>query len=301
MASEVGGGWQPAQELLSTEFLTDENAEVLAISCRPGGNCAVGGDYLDGSGHRQAYVGDERNGFWEAAQEVPGLAGLNGGGAASVGSVSCASAGNCSAGGDYSVPAHGGLSEAFVVSEKNGAWGGALEAPGAGALNAGGQASADSVSCVSASNCAVVGGYQDKSQHSQVFVLGEAGGRWAVAAAMPGAGGLNTGGNAQPWGVSCASAASCSAVGFYSTAAGELGFLASGALPQTASVALALSATRLTYVQEQRERFTVKASPQHSGVPAGTVTVRAGSTGLCVITLRSGKGGCTLSARKLPA
>jgi len=46
-------------------------------------------------------VVSERNGVWGRAIEVPGLAALNAGGTAGVVSVSCASAGNCAAAGDY--------------------------------------------------------------------------------------------------------------------------------------------------------------------------------------------------------
>jgi hypothetical protein len=73
VANEVHGAWQPLVEMLSTEFLSDENAEVLSVSCPSAGNCAIGGGYIDGSGHRQAYVGSERNGAWEAALELPAL------------------------------------------------------------------------------------------------------------------------------------------------------------------------------------------------------------------------------------
>jgi hypothetical protein len=69
---------------------------------------------------------------------------LNIGGAA-VYSVSCASAGNCSAGGDY-VDGSGNI-QAFVVSQVNGIWGTAEEVPGTAALNAGGGAAVNSVSC----------------------------------------------------------------------------------------------------------------------------------------------------------
>ena len=51
---------------------------------------------------------------WGAAEEVPGTAALNQGGNAGVNSVSCPSAGNCSAGGFYAGP--GGL-QAFVVNK----------------------------------------------------------------------------------------------------------------------------------------------------------------------------------------
>jgi hypothetical protein len=60
-------------------------------------------------------------GAWRTAHELRGLAALNAGGDAQVLSVSCASAGNCSAGGYYEDAR--AFYEAFVVSEVNGAWG----------------------------------------------------------------------------------------------------------------------------------------------------------------------------------
>jgi hypothetical protein len=55
------------------------------------------------------------------AKLVPGLAALNHGKFAAVNSVSCASPGNCSAGGYYKEASHGS-SKAFVVGETNGNW-----------------------------------------------------------------------------------------------------------------------------------------------------------------------------------
>ena len=71
------------------------------MSCASAGNCSAGGYYTDSSGHQQAFVVSEVNGTWRNAMEVPGTAALNKGGDAQVTSVSCASAGNCSAGGCY--------------------------------------------------------------------------------------------------------------------------------------------------------------------------------------------------------
>ncbi len=76
-------------------------------------------------------------GTWRAAIEVPGTGGLNKGGNAAVQSVSCASAGNCAAGGFYAD--RFGRNQAFVVSERNGHWRTAIEVPGSGALNARGR------------------------------------------------------------------------------------------------------------------------------------------------------------------
>src|SRR6266568_2930940 len=91
-------------------------------------------------------------GTWGTAIEVPGLASLNQGGQAEVRSVSCGAAGNCAAAGGYLDGS--GHTQAFVVSEANGTWGKAIEVPGSAALNAGGDASVDSVSCASVGNCA---------------------------------------------------------------------------------------------------------------------------------------------------
>jgi hypothetical protein len=56
---------------------------------------------------------------------------------------------------------------------------------------------------------------------------------------------------------------------------------------------LALSALRITYGQEQKERFSVTVKAQYSGVPLGTVTISSGKTLLCRISLSNGRGACS--------
>lgn len=213
VASEVSGTWQNAIELLGSDFLTDENAEVLSASCASDGNCAVGGDYFDGSSHRQAFVGDEVKGAWNAALQVPGTPSLNAGGNAQVESVSCATAGNCAAGGYYT----GGLGnrQAFVVSESGHTWGTAREV--AGRLNTNGHAVVLSVSCAASGNCAAGGDY-DSVGHggvTEAFVVSEVKGKWGPALEVPGTGKLNAGGDAEVSSVSCPSPGNCAATGFY--------------------------------------------------------------------------------------
>ena len=105
-------------------------------------------------------------GTWGTAREV--AAALNTGRFAEVNSVSCASAGNCAAGGSYS-----NRGQAFVVSEVNGTWHAAIEVPGTAALNQGGDAAVNSVSCAMAGNCAADGYYTDSSRHGHAFVVNE--------------------------------------------------------------------------------------------------------------------------------
>ncbi len=97
-------------------------------------------------------------GTWGTAIEVPGTAALNQGfGFAETSSVSCATPGNCGAGGSYTD--NSGNQQAFVVSEVDGTWGTAVEVPGTAALNQGGYAWVASVWCASPGNCGAGGIY----------------------------------------------------------------------------------------------------------------------------------------------
>jgi hypothetical protein len=62
---------------------------------------------------------------------------------------------------------------AFVASEVNGTWHTAIEVPGTAALNQGGDAAVNSVSCAMAGDCAAVGYYTPSSRHAQAFVVNE--------------------------------------------------------------------------------------------------------------------------------
>ena len=164
------GGWGRAIEVPGSGALNKGgDVDLNSVSCASAGNCAAGGFYTDGSGNEQALVVSERKGVWGRAMEVPGSAALNKGGFANPMSVSCASAGNCAAGGFYTDGS--GNEQALVVSERKGVWGRAMEVPGSGALNKGGDARVNSVSCPSAGNCAAGGNYFDGSGHRQGFVV----------------------------------------------------------------------------------------------------------------------------------
>ena len=123
------------------------------------------------AGAAPAAVAVTQAGTWGQAIGVPGLGALNKGGGAQVLSVSCPSAGNCAAGGFYLDSSQHG--QGFVVSERNGTWGKAIEVPGSAALNVGGDAFVDSVSCASAGECSAGGSYRDGSLHGQGFIVSQ--------------------------------------------------------------------------------------------------------------------------------
>jgi hypothetical protein len=221
-AAAAGGGvWGTAKEVPGIAALNKGgNAAVWSVSCGSAGNCSAVGPYTDGSGHLQVFVVDEKNGTWGTAKEIPGTAALNKGGTALSDSVSCGSAGNCSAGGLYTDSS--GHIQALVVSQVNGTWGTAKEVPGTAALNKGGTAETGQVSCRSAGNCTTGGGYTDSSGHHQAYVVSEVNGTWGTAKPIPSIAALNKGGNAGIDSVSCASAGNCSAGGSYTDGSGHL-------------------------------------------------------------------------------
>jgi hypothetical protein len=173
------------------------------MSCTSAGNCSAGGAAEDVSGAQGAFVVSEKNGVWGTAQEV--AAALNTGGYAGITSVSCASAGNCSAGGFYADGSR--KTQVFVVSETNGVWGTAQEV--AAALNARGFAAFNSVSCPAPGDCAGGGFYTDGTGDQLAFVITENNGVWGTAqeVAVRGFAAVNS--------VSCPAPGNCAAGGSY--------------------------------------------------------------------------------------
>jgi hypothetical protein len=215
VAVEVNGSWGNAVEVPGISALSSGASQVESVSCASRGNCTAGG-YYTGEDGSQAFVADEVNGSWRNAIGVP-RAGALSNGAGEVDSVSCASAGNCVAGGDMS--SSSGL-QAFIADEVSGVWQDAIEVPGVGALNDG-SADVFSVSCASAGNCAAGGQYTDSSSFQQAFVADEVNGEWKDAIKV-----APTDGSALVESVSCAWAGDCAAVGYMDTSSGPQAIVA---------------------------------------------------------------------------
>ena len=162
--------------------------------------------------------GRQARAAWRPAIEVPDLASLNKGGIGRVNSVSCASAGNCAAGGSYHIDSSRSQ-QAFVVGETSGTWGTAIGVSGSGALGA--NPGVTSVSCASAGNCAASGSYLDGHSHGQAFVVSQANDTWGTAIEVPGTGALTAGGAAFARSVSCRSAGNCAVGGSYRDGSGH--------------------------------------------------------------------------------
>ncbi|HEV3213286.1 MAG TPA: IPT/TIG domain-containing protein [Acidimicrobiales bacterium] len=175
VTNEVAGTW-------TTAVAVSGAGPLDTVSCVASGTCSAAGqsphetNSLAAGPTPAAVVVDETAGVWGAAMDVPGLPPADpnpshaepGG---NVTSISCPSAGECSAGGYY----ENGVSEAFVVSESSGIWGTAV------ILNP--YDSADvvtSVSCAAAGDCSAGGSYQGRA-----FVIDELHHLWGPVVELP--------------------------------------------------------------------------------------------------------------------
>jgi Bacterial Ig-like domain (group 3) len=302
VVTEADGDWGSMRNVAGS-LNKGENGQVNQVSCGVSPKlqsvitCAAVGFYTTSKGQGQAFTASMANGKWGPAVQVPGSAAINKGGFAQLSSVSCPTAGNCSAGGSYA-PAKTGT-EPFVVTEKNGTWGKAVEVPGSATLNTGKDMFVSVVSCVSPGVCSATGDFRT-SEHSQgVWAATQKSGSWGHAGTIPGLSGLATGGQAEVNGLSCATSGSCGLVGDYTTMTGsQQPFVASGSVDAPTTTTMALSAVSVVYGREQAERVSVNVDDVFGSAPTGTVTIMAGKHVACTITLKARKGSCTVPSTR---
>ena len=216
VVSEKGGTWGKAKEVPGTAALNvGGKATISLLSCRSAGNCTAAGTYsaeMDDSS--QAFVVSEKDGRWGAAEEIPGLAALDGS-FADVNALSCSAPGDCTVGGDYD-SARG--TEPFVVTQRRGAWGQLQPFPPIEGVNTAGVSSINVLVCRSVGICTASGTYRTADHHDHVFLLSERNGVWGGARPIPGIADLPHGGevNATIDNLECPSAGNCTVGGTYS-------------------------------------------------------------------------------------
>ena len=212
--SEVGGTWESPVGFSATDTQSYV-APITSVSCPSTGNCSAGG-YFGGAGIAgSAFVVNETAGTWGSIDVLAGSLHLpTDSDADEVTSVSCSSAGNCSAGGFYGVISE--TEHPFVVSESAGTW--SLAQPVSmpsnmeGKVSFGGIAEINVLSCPADGDCSAVGWYPDGDATFHAFAVDETGGTWAAAQEV--AGSLSSG-TANLNSVSCPSAGNCTAAGYY--------------------------------------------------------------------------------------
>jgi hypothetical protein len=215
------------------------------------------------------------------------------GGTALTNSVSCAFDGNCVVVGHYTDAT--GRWQPFFAEERDGTWGSASTVPGIAALDVGHFSDLQSVSCASPGNCAALGFYTDASGTGQVFTTDEVNGTWGRAAKLPGQ--ANQGIFSPQSSVSCWYAGHCATGGVIATPTG-LQARVSVESP-AASATLATNTATVRFGHEQSATLAINVKPESGGTPAGSVTIKAGTTTLAVVTLMRGKATWTFPPKKL--
>lgn len=165
---------------------------LVSVSCAAAGSCTAVGTYRDGLDNEpHGLLLTETNGSWSRRTDPPIQPGAVGG----LDSVSCPSAGECTAGGYYS-----GLGyesgQAVLLSETDGAWGAqtiptmpanAGTKPYDGVAPLAVTPSVSFVSCPSSGDCTAIGDYTDRRGRDQGLLLSETNGVWStgVEATLP--------------------------------------------------------------------------------------------------------------------
>jgi hypothetical protein len=229
LLSETDGRWEPAVEArMPANAAPDPLVERFgdgALSCPSEGNCTAVGQYTDSAGHEQGFLLNETAGTWGTAVEAPLPANVGPKPQVVLDRLSCPSAGNCTAVGNYTEPSRNGW-QGFLVSETAGTWSAAIvpSLPANASLNQEERMEIGGISCTSVGNCTAMGNYTDRSGDLDGFLWTETAGVWgtAVEETLPA--------NAAPdplveryaeGGLSCPSAGNCTAVSDYTDSAGD--------------------------------------------------------------------------------
>jgi hypothetical protein len=220
VASEIRGKWGHAEEIPGLAALTaGGSGGAKAVSCPAVGACVAVGAYRTAggsSGVTYAYVVTQSEGTWGQVHTVAGVTG------AVLTSISCPALGACLAGGG---DVENQQQSAFVVQQTKGTWGPARDVRGQSLL---GQGGLGQVSCWSASNCIVAGGFTGSggANDREDFVAAEIRGNWLNARPIPGLRSLNLGEDALVSSLSCGTDGRCVLGGTYLRSAGGKHFAA---------------------------------------------------------------------------
>jgi hypothetical protein len=178
LLTEAAGRWTRGVEAkLPTDATRTGPLQYLnSISCFSPGNCSAVGSYFGSRQKTHVVLLNEKAGRW--ARGVTGALPANAGPSAAqaelgVNSVSCSSAGNCTAAGTYSGSGQDNT-QPLLLTERAGVWARGVGVALPASASAPHQYSWVAVSCASAQNCSGAGFYTDNSSGQQGLLLSNA-------------------------------------------------------------------------------------------------------------------------------
>jgi Bacterial Ig-like domain (group 3) len=213
---EVNGTWGLFHDVGDIpQENTGEFAEVNSVSCGSPQNCTAAGEFTILGGTPSAFFAAEVSGSWDMGDPIGRIPPTTGR------SVSCPTSGHCVMTGTAPDDSGTGHSEIFFTQVEGRGFSLPVLLPGIVALNVGGTALDNSVSCASDASCVVVGHYTDNVGRWQPFIAEKTGGTWQNAMPVSGIAALDVGHFSDLQSVSCPSPGNCAARGFYTDANGN--------------------------------------------------------------------------------
>jgi hypothetical protein len=213
LVDEVSGTWQTSTEAALPPNAASYDANLASVSCASAGNCSAVGNYVDSSSNAHGFLLEEVSGTWQTGIEALLPTDAAGTAASNLTSVSCYSAGNCSAVGTYTDSS--GNTQGLLLDEVDGTWGSGTSVPLPAGAASNPSLHLNSVSCAQDGICSAVGTYTDSSGNTQGLLLDEVGGTWQSGTEAPLPGDAASNPKVDLSSVSCASGSKCSAVGSY--------------------------------------------------------------------------------------
>ena len=223
MMTSTGGVWGQAVPAVFANGVQNSvpNDYLNWVSCASAGDCTAAGRYKDVNGNTQAFTMTSTGGTWGQVTPIVFANGVQSASpAAYMNSVTCVSAGNCVAVGQFKSSST--YFEAFILTSVGGVWGDATPVTfPSGVRNAAMLDSLDSVSCASAGNCTAVGYFKNAAGGTEAFTMTATDGVWGQPTPAVFASGVQNASQDDyfTW-VSCASAGNCAAVGYFMNAIG---------------------------------------------------------------------------------
>ena len=222
VVTRSGGHWHRAVAIGSPGNAdTNPAAHFSAVSCPKAGYCVAVGGYSTRALDDEVMAAIEVRGRWKRAAQIRMPANAAVQPVAELYSVSCASARDCVATGDYGDDQSRGYP--LTVSYSRGRWQRAagLTTLPAGAERAGQYATLNGVSCT-AQSCTASGSYRNARGVTLAMVVERAGGQWgrAVRIRLPAGAASGSAQVAALFGIACRAAGRCTAAGSYTGIAG---------------------------------------------------------------------------------
>lgn len=235
----TSGAWTftPSAVSLPSGAAASPLASVDSVSCTASTECTAVGSYSDSSHHQQGLLVSEMGGAWQTATTAVPPTDATTNPDVSLTSVSCSSAGNCGAVGDYYT--RSGNMQGLMLSASAGSWGAGAEPS---IPIAAGSVTLTTVACFATSKCAATGNYEDDSFSSHPLLLSESTGATWTAGVEPALPYANPSPDANVESVACAAVGTCTAVADYTDEAGnQLAGAVNGTLTAAATPTISLS------------------------------------------------------------